>query len=52
MKHKNHDKIASKNEAYKKKHLEKIASDLLKQDEDIQKLKKLKLKKDIFKLFK
>ncbi len=52
MKHKNHDKIASRNEKMKTKHLERLATKMLDQDEKMQKLGELKMKKDIFKFFK
>lgn len=51
MKNSKHDKILQNKEREKKKHLDKMASKLLKQDEQMEKLKNYKLKKNPLDLF-
>ena len=51
MKKEKHDKIIKNKEEEKRKHLERMASQLLKQDEINQKLKGYKLKKNPLDLF-
>ena len=51
MKHSKHDKILASKEKEKKKQLERMATDLLKQDEKNEKLKSYTLKKNPLDLF-
>ena len=51
MKHPKHDKIVKDFEKQKSDHLSKLATKMLKDNDKMQKLKKKKIKKDIFKLF-
>jgi hypothetical protein len=50
-KHKKHDKIVSDYSTQKRKHLEKIATQLLKQDEINQKLKEKQINSNFLNLF-
>jgi hypothetical protein len=50
-KSKKHQKITQDYDKQKSRHLEKLATKSLKNDEINQKLKQLQLKKDIFKFF-
>lgn len=50
-KHKRHDSLVRDYEAQKAKHLEKLASQMLKQDEKMQKLKEKNINNDFLKLF-
>ena len=49
--HKKHDKIVSDYSTQKRKHLEKIATQLLKQDEINQKLKEKQINSNFLNLF-
>ena len=51
MKNKKHDKIVSDYSTQKRKHLEKIATQLLKQDEINQKLKEKQINSNFLNLF-
>ena len=51
MKHKKHDKIVNDFENQKRKHLENLASKMIKKSEVNDKLKEKKLDKNIFDLF-
>lgn len=51
IKHKKHDKIISDYSAQKQKHLEKLATQLLKQDEINQKLKDKQIDPKFLNLF-
>lgn len=51
MKNKKHDRVVKDFERQKMKHLDRMASDLLKADERSEKLKSYKMKKDPFDLF-
>ena len=51
MKKKKHKKIVNDYENQKRKHLEKLASNSLKQDEKLQKLKDKKIKGDFLDKF-
>jgi len=50
-KHKKHDKIVKDYETQKAEHLDKLASQMLKNDEKMQKLKEKKINIDFLKLF-
>lgn len=50
-KHKKHDSLVRDYETQKAKHLEKLASQMLKQDEKMQKLKEKNINNDFLKLF-
>jgi hypothetical protein len=50
-KHKKHDKIVSDYSAQKQKHLERLATQLLKQDEINQKLKEKQIDPNFLNLF-
>ena len=50
-KHKKHDKLLRDYENQKAKHLEKLASQILKNDEKMQKLKEKNINKDFLKHF-
>jgi len=50
-KHKRHDSLVRDYETQKTKHLEKLASQMLKQDEKMQRLKDKSINKDFLKLF-
>jgi hypothetical protein len=50
-KHKKHDSLVKDYETQKAKHLEKLASQMLKQDEKMQKLKEKNINNDFLKLF-
>jgi len=51
MKHKKHNKIVKDYKKQKEKHLEKMATKMLKQDENIQQLKDKKINGDFLDLF-
>ena len=51
MKHKKHDMLVKDYESQKSKHLEKLASQMLKTDNRNQKLKTKKINKNILNLF-
>jgi hypothetical protein len=51
IKHKKHDKIVRDYDAIKSKHLEKLSSKLLKNDEYFSKLKEKNINDDFLKLF-
>jgi hypothetical protein len=50
-KHKKHDSLVRDYETQKAKHLEKLASQMLKQDEKMQKLKEKNINNDFLKHF-
>jgi hypothetical protein len=51
MKHKKHDRIIRDYEKQKQKHLEQIATKMLKQDEKTQQLKTKNINPDVLNLF-
>tara|TARA_R110002051_G_scaffold286581_1_gene349178 strand:+ start:481 stop:645 length:165 start_codon:yes stop_codon:yes gene_type:complete len=51
IKHKDHNKIVNNYNKQKEKHLEKLATKILKNDEKKEKLKKLKINTDFLKNF-
>jgi hypothetical protein len=51
VKHRKHDSLVRDYEVQKAKHLEKLASQMLKQDEKMQKLKEKNINNDFLKLF-
>ena len=51
MKHKKHNKIVNDYDNQKKRHLEKLANIMLKEDEKNQKLKEKNINTDFFNLF-
>lgn len=50
-KHKKHDKLVKDYEAQKAEHLDKLATQMLKNDEKMQKLREKKINKNFLKLF-
>jgi hypothetical protein len=50
-KHKNHDAVVNDFEIQKNKHLEKLATKILAEQEKLSKLKEKNIKTDFFKLF-
>lgn len=52
MKNKNHDKIVAKQEKLKQRHLDKLATKMLEQDEKMQQLKNFKMGKNPLDFFK
>jgi hypothetical protein len=51
MKHKKHNKLVKDYEAQKAQHLEKLATQMLKNDEKMQQLKEKNINPDFLKLF-
>tara|TARA_Y100000034_G_C6527753_1_gene227345 strand:- start:69 stop:251 length:183 start_codon:yes stop_codon:yes gene_type:complete len=51
LKHHNHDKIINDYGSAKKKHLEKLATKMLKKDEEFSKLKNKKINNNFLNLF-
>lgn len=51
MKHKNHDRIVGSFEDAKHKHLEKLATKLLKKDDQAKKLRQKPIDREFFKFF-